>query len=70
MIRIAAAGSDARLDIGVKGLSLGRAADHAKDHLRCLGGELETRLGSSGLHDHGPALHRPRDVERDAKCDP
>ena len=66
MIRIAAVGCHARLNIGVEGLALGEAAGRAEDDLRRLGGELATRLGSSGLHDHRPALHRPRDVERAA----
>ena len=37
-----------------------------EDHLGGLGGELAAGLGGAGLHDHRPALHRPRDVQRAA----
>jgi len=53
-------------DVGIEALPPGERGLRAEHDLRRLGGELAAGLGRSGLHDHGPALHGPRDVERTA----
>ena len=68
MVRIAAILRHARFDVGVECLALVETASRAEDHFGRLGGELATWLASAGLHDHGPTLHRPCDIERAAHC--
>ena len=41
-------------------------AQGGEHRFRRLGGELAPGIGRAGLHDHRPALHRPRDVQRPA----
>ena len=55
-----------RLHVGVEALPVGERAAGGEDHLRGLGRELPARVGRARLHDHRPALDRPRDIERPA----
>ena len=56
----------AALHVGIEALGIGQVAARGEHHFRCLGGELAPGVGGAGLDDHGPALHRPGDVERPA----
>ena len=56
----------AALHVGVE-LAPGREVALRREHgFGGLGGELAAGLGGARLHDHRPALDRPRDVERAA----
>ena len=52
--------------VGIERASDRKARLGGEHRLRGLGGELAAGLGGAGLHDHRPALDRPRDVERAA----
>ena len=56
----------AALQVGVERAPGGEIALRGEHRLGRLGGKLPARLGSTRLHDHRPALDRPRDVERTA----
>ena len=56
----------AALHVGVEALAAARLDCGGEHHLGGLGRELAAGLGGAGLHDHRPALDRPRDVERAA----
>src|SRR3546814_16864018 len=53
----------AALHIRIEGLAALDRLLLAEDHLVRFRRELPAGLGSAGLHDHRPALDRPRDVE-------
>ena len=54
----------AALHVGIEGARVLDRAAGGEHHLGRLGGELAAGIGGAGLHDHRPALDRPRDVER------
>ena len=54
------------LDVGIEFLPVGKAAAAGEHGFRGFGRELPAVLGSAGLHDQRPALHRAGDVERAA----
>ena len=54
------------LHVGVEGAAHLDAALRGEDGLGRLGGKLAARFAGAGLDDHGPALHRARDIERPA----
>src|SRR4051812_35641860 len=64
MVRVAAAGRRAALDVGVELLCLAERLGAREDAFGNLGSELAAVLGSAGLKDDGLALGRARDVER------
>ena len=64
--RVAPGRVGAPLHVGVVVLRVGEGAAGREHHLGGLGGDLPAGVGSARLHDHRPALHRPRDVERAA----
>ena len=66
MIAIAAELFHAALDVGIELLADGKIALRGEYRLRRLGGKLAAGIRRAGLHDHRPALHRPRDIDRTA----
>ena len=56
----------AALHVGVERLAGLDVRQRGEHHFGGLGGELAAGVGGAGLHDHRPALHRARDVERAA----
>lgn len=56
MLRVAAGGFGAALDVGVEFFCAGEVAGGAEDCLCCFGGELAAGFGLACLHYYGPAL--------------
>src|SRR3546814_4516003 len=63
MVGITPDRAHAALHIRIEGLAALDRLLRAEDHLGRFRRELPAGLGSAGLHDHRPALDRPRDVE-------
>ena len=66
VLGIAAGLLHAALHVGAERLAGLHVRQRGEHHLGGLGGELAAGVGGAGLHDHRPALHRARDVERAA----
>ena len=64
VLGIAAGLLHAALHVGAKRLAGLHVRQRGEHHLGGFGGELAPDVGGAGLHDHRPALHRARDVER------
>ena len=62
--RVAPRLGGAGFDVGVIGARIGNRPAGGEDHLSHLGRELPARIRSPRLHDHRPALHRARNVQR------
>src|SRR3546814_19951128 len=62
MVGITPDRAHAALHIRIEGLAALDRLLRAEDHLGRFRRELPAGLGSAGLHDHRPALDRPRDV--------
>ena len=66
MVRVAANRRRPAFHIGVKRLGIADHAPGGEDHLGGFGGDLPPGIRGPGLHDHRPALHRPRHIQRPA----
>ena len=52
------------MDVGAEGLGVGELALSGEDRLADARGEVAAGLAAAGLHQHRPALRRPRHAER------